>query len=142
MGYQSQIFGGQGQCCLIKEFDVNKDGKVSKEELITGVEKVIVGKPVEALPAWWRENINNIFNAIDTNKNGELSLEESIKALHNFNPAETEANITAAYKWAVQHGPSKGRYDANTLNYVIFLWASSPDDIPEVTTLTPYFRKL
>lgn len=35
---------------LIKDFDVNKDGKVSKEELLQGVEKHFVGKTPDTLP--------------------------------------------------------------------------------------------
>jgi hypothetical protein len=35
---------------LIKQFDANKDGKVSKEELLAGVEKYFIGKTPAQLP--------------------------------------------------------------------------------------------
>jgi hypothetical protein len=35
---------------FIKEFDANKDGKVSKEELLNGVEKLFVGKNPDTVP--------------------------------------------------------------------------------------------
>lgn len=35
---------------IVKNFDTDKDGKVSKEELLAGVEKNFIGKPIDALP--------------------------------------------------------------------------------------------
>lgn len=48
---------------MIKNFDTNHDGKVSKEELLAGVERDFVGKPADALPAWWKDNIAILFHS-------------------------------------------------------------------------------
>jgi Ca2+-binding EF-hand superfamily protein len=35
---------------LVKAFDINKDGSISKEELLAGVEKYFIGKTPETVP--------------------------------------------------------------------------------------------
>jgi len=125
---------------LIKDFDINKDGKVSREELIESVDKLFVGKGIEHLPGWWIANLELFFKAFDTNNNGELSLEEVTHIIKKVTPHESAENIAHAYKWAQNHSHSKGKYDANTLVAILYEWATSPAPTPEAEILMPFFR--
>ena len=44
---------------LIKEVDANKDGRVSRDELLAGVEKFFVGKTAATLPGFSFSNITS-----------------------------------------------------------------------------------
>jgi len=122
---------------LIREFDANRDGKVSKEEWLQGVEKVFVGKTVETAPQWWQDLATRTFVAADINKNGEIAEEEYVKNVGNLSPSTNVEDVKKAYR----HFKGEGKFDVASFKRVLFTWASSPNAEPEATTLTPYFRK-
>jgi len=119
---------------LIKAFDANKDGKVTKEELLAAVEKFFIGKSVGEAPDWWKSNVEGIFTAFDANNNGEISLQEFTHLWKNANPAESEDRLAHAYKWAVSHS-SSGKFDAHALSTVSHIWATSPNPTPEADVI-------
>eukprot|EP00026_Physarum_polycephalum_P019160 Phypoly_transcript_21032.p1 GENE.Phypoly_transcript_21032~~Phypoly_transcript_21032.p1 ORF type:complete len:159 (+),score=34.89 Phypoly_transcript_21032:134-610(+) len=126
--------------CLIKDFDANKDGKVSKEELINGVEKQFIGKKTSELPGWWKESVTNAFNYFDVDKDGSCSLEETTKNFQSLSPNTSAEDIAKAYKWVQDHSAS-GKFDGPAFSdLIVYNWATSPDTIPEVYTFTPFFR--
>eukprot|EP00026_Physarum_polycephalum_P017296 Phypoly_transcript_18472.p1 GENE.Phypoly_transcript_18472~~Phypoly_transcript_18472.p1 ORF type:complete len:202 (+),score=49.84 Phypoly_transcript_18472:34-606(+) len=125
---------------LIKDFDTNKDGKVSKEELLSGVEKHFIGKKASELPAWWKEQVTAAFNFFDIDKDGSLSLEETTKNFQSLSKNTSAEDLAKAYNWVASHSAS-GKFDGPAYSdLIVYNWATSPDTIPEVYTLTPYFR--
>jgi len=125
---------------VIENFDENNDGKVTIEEFFAGVERYFVGKTPETIPHWLKKCIEDFFPSYDTNKDGEISLEELKVGFKLADPDQTDENITKAFEWAKSHSPS-GKYDFDAFYNVAYLWATSKEEVPEVVTLTPYFRK-
>eukprot|EP00026_Physarum_polycephalum_P017382 Phypoly_transcript_18594.p1 GENE.Phypoly_transcript_18594~~Phypoly_transcript_18594.p1 ORF type:complete len:187 (+),score=31.31 Phypoly_transcript_18594:72-632(+) len=125
---------------LIKDLDTNKDGKVSREELLAGVERLFVGKTPQTLPAWWRDNIKQFFETNDLDNNGVLSYEELARDIRGTTPTETEENIKAAYDWAIKLSPA-GVFNAEVAIAGSFVWATSPDPEPECTRIYAFWKK-
>jgi len=122
---------------LIKEFDSNRDGKINREEWLSGVEKSFIGKTIETAPAWWKDVVARTFNAVDINKNGEIAEEEYVKEVSRMSPATSPDAVRAAYHKF--KGP--GKFDVEAFKRLMFVWASSPNPEPEAEALTPIFRK-
>jgi len=125
---------------LLKEYDANKDGKISKDELLAAVEKVFVGKTVDTAPAWWREHTAETFALMDYKKIGEILVEDIIVTFKILSPTETEENIRNAYTWVTISSKS-GKYDQVAYVDLVFGWASSRSSTPQATVLLPLFRK-
>jgi Ca2+-binding EF-hand superfamily protein len=121
---------------LIKEYDANKDGKVSRDEFITAVEKVLCSGSV---PDWWKLSIDKAFESGDYNHKGYISFEELLHSIQLINPKESEENIKQAFEWATKES---GKYDKDAHFKVSYTWATSPDPAPEASVLTPYFRRI
>eukprot|EP00026_Physarum_polycephalum_P016767 Phypoly_transcript_17763.p1 GENE.Phypoly_transcript_17763~~Phypoly_transcript_17763.p1 ORF type:complete len:187 (+),score=38.14 Phypoly_transcript_17763:99-659(+) len=125
---------------LVKAFDINKDGSISKDELLAGVEKYFIGKTPETVPDWWKAHVLQAFEAVDINGDGDLSVEEKVSFVKRLVPSASEADITAAYAWGIKQG-SSGKYDATTLSRIVFKWATDPNPTPEASLLLPFFSK-
>jgi calcium-dependent protein kinase len=74
-----------------KEFDENKDGRLTKDELIKGLSKVT--SPNEA-----KTEVERIINLIDTDNNGFIEYEEFISASINKKLVLTEENLLNAFQ--------------------------------------------
>eukprot|EP00026_Physarum_polycephalum_P009091 Phypoly_transcript_09202.p1 GENE.Phypoly_transcript_09202~~Phypoly_transcript_09202.p1 ORF type:complete len:188 (+),score=38.43 Phypoly_transcript_09202:815-1378(+) len=125
---------------LIKDLDANKDGKVSREELLAGVEKLFVGKNPQALPQWWKDNLKQFFETNDLDQNGVLSYEELARDIRGTTPTETDENIKASYDWIIKISPT-GKLDAEAALAGAFVWATSPNLEPECTRIYAFWRK-
>ncbi|MGP3755691.1 Ca2+-binding protein, EF-hand superfamily [Streptomyces sp. LamerLS-316] len=70
---------------LVRHSDANKDGKVSRDELLNYVGKAMVGTTPETLPAYVREFVSTVFAVMDTDRSGRVNraaFEEYLKAHH------------------------------------------------------------
>jgi hypothetical protein len=81
---------------MIKACNANKDGKVTKEELLKAVEKHFVGKSYDQAPDWFKHNMDRAFQA-HANKNGEISEDEIVKAVTKADPYASVDKIKAAF---------------------------------------------
>jgi len=122
---------------LIKEYDSNKDGKVTKEEWLAGIEKAFIGKSQDAAPAWWNEVLGGFFAAADANKNGEISEDEFVKAVTTLSPKVTADAVKKAYN----HVKGPGKFDAAVFRKLYWIWATSPNPEPEVDILASTFLR-
>jgi len=126
---------------LIKDFDANKDDKVSKDELLAAVDKLFVGKTAHTVPAWWKESLESGFKSLDVNHDGAISLEEVTKGVRNLDPDVPAEKIKHAYEWAAQQSGT-GKYDSEAFLQITFQWATSPHPTPEADVLLgPLFGK-
>jgi Ca2+-binding EF-hand superfamily protein len=123
---------------IINACDADKDGKVSLEELLSGVENTIIGKTAHTLPECYASPLEEYFRAADLSHNGIISLEEMIIGIKKVAPHESEERVKNAYQWAAQQS-SSGKYDKEALLHVGLQWATSPDPTPEADILIGYF---
>jgi len=122
---------------LIKAYDANKDGKVSKEEWANAVEKSFAGKPIDQAPDWWKEQIVGVFKVTDTNNSGELSEDEVTVRVIKQNPSANPDEVRAAYKKVT----AGGKWDVIKYQEIAWTWATSPNPEHEVVLLTPFLKK-
>ncbi|MEV7659611.1 EF-hand domain-containing protein [Streptomyces anulatus] len=61
---------------LVRAADVNKDGKVSKEEMLAYVERSMVGRTPETLPDFVRHIADAAFGLMDTDRTGKVDKAE------------------------------------------------------------------
>lgn len=64
---------------LMEQFDVNKDGKISKEELTAVLNREVPFSPYKEDKI--KSTVEKVFRLVDTNKNGKLSSEEIMESL-------------------------------------------------------------
>jgi len=121
---------------IIHDFDDNKDGKVSREELHNNVKKFFIGQPVEALPEWWKENVRQFYHIGDPHDKGEIPLEEFIKLQKIFPPHESPETVAQAYEWAKNNSRNK-KLDLDAMNFLVYTWATSPEPQPHIRWLFP-----
>jgi len=123
---------------MIKDLDSNSDGIVTKEELLAGVEKFFIGKDYLTVPRWAQVEGERLFEVLDVNKNGELSFEEvsTFSKKSGSNASNTE--LRHAYDYAKNLGG--GIFDKIAFRKLLFVWASSPDPVPEFDVLIPFFK--
>jgi len=122
---------------IIHDFDDNKDGKVSLEELQNNVKKFFVGQPIDSLPEWWKENVRQFYRIGDPEGTGrEVPVEEFIKLQKIFPPHASPETVAEAYQWAKANSPSK-KLDFDAINFLTYTWASSPDPQPYIRWLFP-----
>jgi len=100
---------------------------------LAGVEKHFVGKTPDTLPDWWHESSKQLIAAVDTNKNGDLTLEETKVHLNRVDPALSDDEIEKAFAWIQKLSPA-GKFDAVAAANLFFLWATSSEDPPELRT--------
>eukprot|EP00026_Physarum_polycephalum_P016246 Phypoly_transcript_17116.p1 GENE.Phypoly_transcript_17116~~Phypoly_transcript_17116.p1 ORF type:complete len:138 (+),score=20.93 Phypoly_transcript_17116:297-710(+) len=118
----------------MKDFSGTRCGKVSKEDLLVGVEKHFIGKTPDTLPDWWKNNAKELLDGIDTNKRGELTFEETTTMLKRVTPATPDADIAEGFQWICNLSPS-GKFDATTVSVLLFQWATSPHDSKQLRTI-------
>jgi len=125
---------------IIKEFDANGDGKVSREELLDGVDQKFVGKTAKELPGWFRENIATFFKSFDMDNNGELSFEELIAMYNLVAPEYTADALKSAYEWVIKISPN-GKYDVDGLLELVHIWGTSSERVPLANlVMDPFFK--
>jgi len=124
---------------FIKTFDLNKDGKVTKEEFLYGIEQKFVGKSVDNQPDFWKVHVIDFFRVYDTNKNGELSYEEVYESVKRPDPSASSGDIKAAYEWALTKSTT-GKFDAETFFHIVYIWGTSTENSPEAVLLLPLLR--
>eukprot|EP00026_Physarum_polycephalum_P015429 Phypoly_transcript_16106.p1 GENE.Phypoly_transcript_16106~~Phypoly_transcript_16106.p1 ORF type:complete len:184 (+),score=37.05 Phypoly_transcript_16106:277-828(+) len=122
---------------LIKEFDANSDGKVSRAELLAGVEKKFIGK--ESSPAWWNDYIDATVKFLMAGK-AELSFEEVLEFVKRFDPSVNPEALKKSFEWSLTLNKN-GKFDGTTWGSVLFVWATSPDDTPQAKPLLPLLYK-
>jgi len=122
---------------LIKANDTNGDGRVTKQEFETGYEKMMANGR-HGIPDWWRQSIDILFSCIDTNKNGEISLEEVKAMAKKVEPQLTDQYIEHAYEWA-KKATKKDKIDGETFMDLVWLYVTIPGPAPELDVFFVYF---
>jgi len=125
---------------VIHGFDLDKDGKVSKEEFFVSVDNIFIGKKLEEIPDWWKTRIAESFYVLGADHLGTVTKEGVVDNIHRFSPGVPVAAIEKAYDWAAGLSGS-GKYDVNGFYKVVYEWATNPNPTPEADILTPFFRK-
>lgn len=90
----SQLLNKDETCQLekiFKDLDENGDGMLSKEELLNGYEKSF-GVPIN------EEEVDKMFNAIDTDGSGTIDYTEFVVATVNEKSLITNDKLQAAFK--------------------------------------------
>lgn len=123
---------------FIRELDIDKDGKLTREEVLQGAEKYFVGKDASTAPKWWVDLIQKFFQVFDKDHNGSLSLQEVKDYVKKVYPGEDDAKIEHAFEWAKKQSPS-GKWDADAVQNTVLTWAGSRDPTPEADVLLPFF---
>ncbi|MFJ5845533.1 EF-hand domain-containing protein [Streptomyces sp. NPDC092903] len=70
---------------FVRHSDANKDGRVSREELLHYVDKAMVGTTPETLPEYVREFVSTVFAVMDPDRSDRVTraaFEEYLKAQH------------------------------------------------------------
>ncbi|CAD8081170.1 unnamed protein product [Paramecium primaurelia] len=77
---------------LFCQFDINHDGKISKQDLTTAYIKYF--NSIQEV----KEHVDKVFKGIDINKNGEIDFQEFLIGVMNKNTLITEDNLKEAFK--------------------------------------------
>eukprot|EP00026_Physarum_polycephalum_P012369 Phypoly_transcript_12669.p1 GENE.Phypoly_transcript_12669~~Phypoly_transcript_12669.p1 ORF type:complete len:211 (+),score=33.99 Phypoly_transcript_12669:26-658(+) len=129
------IFNG-----FMEDFDEDKDGRVTKEDVLFGVQKHFIGQTLETIPAWWKESSKHMIEAADLDKDGELSLEETRRYLKMADPALSDTAIEASFAW-VKGLAISNRFDATAAFKFYYVWATCPEYPPQLHPISAIFRK-
>jgi len=128
---------------LIQNF--GKDGKLTKDQLIQGVESTLVGKDVDNAPAWWSASVNSLFNAYNINNKQILTVADVSQVVLKFKPSATPASIQRAYDWVLDNGKGIPKppapFDSGTFPKIVFQWETSAVQTPEADLLLPFFYR-
>eukprot|EP00026_Physarum_polycephalum_P015390 Phypoly_transcript_16057.p1 GENE.Phypoly_transcript_16057~~Phypoly_transcript_16057.p1 ORF type:complete len:189 (+),score=41.26 Phypoly_transcript_16057:97-663(+) len=128
------FFGG-----FFKATDTNKNGKVTREELINTMTK-IKEAGYENAPAWWRDGGESHFGVVDKNKTGEISLEELTEFVKKERPAYTDADIEHAYKWGLQT-VGREKLDKEAYFHLNYIWGTDTEPHHELDIIFPFWSK-
>jgi len=74
-----------------KALDKNKDGKLSKEEILEGYQEYF-GKPID------EDEVNNMMKMVDTDGSGTIDYSEFVMAAMNQSQLLTQEKLEAAFK--------------------------------------------
>ena len=92
------------------------DKKISRDEWASEASKWL-NKPIADAPVWFKKTVNNIYDAIDTNKNGQLSEDEIIALAHAAAP---DINLDTSIK--EQFAPYNGKMDKQAARESVWNW--------------------
>jgi calcium-dependent protein kinase len=95
---------------IFKALDSNGDGKLSKEEIMNGYEEHF-GKLLD------ENEVDELFNTVDTDKNGYIEYSEFIVASMSSKKNMSEEKLTAAFKLFDTDG--NGTISADELKHVL-----------------------
>eukprot|EP00026_Physarum_polycephalum_P017786 Phypoly_transcript_19125.p1 GENE.Phypoly_transcript_19125~~Phypoly_transcript_19125.p1 ORF type:complete len:186 (+),score=39.20 Phypoly_transcript_19125:119-676(+) len=124
---------------FIKDVDQNGDGKVTREELANAVEKAKAAG-ISAAPGWWRSANAELFQVVDTNHNGEISLQELTEFTKKVTPNQSQEAIRKAYEWALKTANTPV-LNGEAFWILNFVWGVSEEPNPELDIIFPYWRK-
>lgn len=85
---------------LFKALDANGDGKLSKEEILSGYDKYF-GKHMSP------EDVEQLFDSVDTDKSGYIDYSEFVIATMNEKQLLTNDKLEAAFKMFDKDGSGK-----------------------------------
>jgi len=123
---------------LIGAFDTNKDGKVTKEEYSTNVEKLFANKNYEQVPDWSVKETNRFFTLLDGNGNGSVSFDEVVAINKRVGSHNSEADLKKAYDYAV--GLGGGAFNQVANRKLFTEWTSAAKPVPEFEAIYPMFK--
>ncbi|MFF9373800.1 EF-hand domain-containing protein [Streptomyces griseoluteus] len=109
---------------LVTAADANKDGRVSKDELLAYIERAAVGKRVDEIPAYLTATADAVFGLMDTGKSGKVDKTEFERYLKAH-------NLTAGDEFAKLDRDSDGSLTKADLRTVMLHFLASPDPAPE-----------
>ncbi|MEU1498783.1 EF-hand domain-containing protein [Streptomyces sp. NPDC005732] len=113
---------------VAKNADSNKDSRVTKDEMISCVERTMVGKSASDLPGYVREVTAGVFALMDADGNGKVSKGE-------FETYLRTRNVTAPgapAEFARLDRDSDGSLTLEDLSHATHLFFTAPEnDVPE-----------
>ncbi|MFJ2633941.1 EF-hand domain-containing protein [Streptomyces sp. NPDC087422] len=113
---------------FVRHSDANKDGQVSKIELLNYVDKAMVGTTPETLPDYIREFVSTVFAVMDTDRSGKVSraaFEEYLKARH------ADASVdTVGYEFEHLDRDHDGFLTLGDLQAAAHGFFTAPDGVP------------
>jgi len=107
-----------------RKIDVNKDGKLTKEELFNGFSNIFPDKTKEENET----EIGRIFQNIDADKNGYIEYEEFIRGCINKNNLLNSDNLKFAFRYFDIDGSGQ-----ISIKDLIDIFCSGGDKIPKET---------
>jgi Ca2+-binding EF-hand superfamily protein len=123
---------------FIRHSDANRDGKVSREELLTYVDKAMVGTTPETLPEYVRRFASTLFALMDTDDSGRVNraaFEEYLKS----HQADAHADVIG-YEFEQLDRDHDGFLIPGDLQAAAHAFFTAPDRAPELWLLAavPY----
>ncbi|MFJ2608016.1 EF-hand domain-containing protein [Streptomyces sp. NPDC087425] len=113
---------------FVKEGDANRDRKVSKEELLAFVEKAMVGKTPDTMPAFVRQLTTEVFALMDTEKNGQVSKDQFARYLNAY----TYSSSGAEEEFTRLDRDGDGNLTVDELQHATFAYFTDPEtDAPQ-----------
>ncbi|MFE4548836.1 MULTISPECIES: EF-hand domain-containing protein [unclassified Streptomyces] len=120
--------GLHGRPGVAKNADSNMDSRVTKHEMISCVERTMVGKSASDLPGYVREVTAGVFALMDADGNGKVSKGE-------FETYLRTRNVTAPgapAEFARLDRDSDGSLTLEDLSHATHLFFTAPEyDVPE-----------
>jgi len=95
----NQLEEVQEACKLFNKFDLNGDGKISKDELSKGIKSVI-----QISNEKLEEDVNKIFKALDTDNSGFIDFEEFVRAAIDKEKLLNEQTLKFAFQFFDKDG--------------------------------------
>ncbi|MCX4751189.1 EF-hand domain-containing protein [Kitasatospora sp. NBC_01287] len=108
---------------IIEAADANKDGKVSREEMLNHVERAMVGRSPDTLPEYLRKFTAGAFTLMDADRTGTVSKAE-------FEQYLKARNTPAADEFAWLDRDRDGSITLDDLHIAAFTFFNSPIDCP------------
>lgn len=108
---------------FIRSGDANKNGAVSKDELLAHMEKAMVGKSPDTTPGYLREFTSAVFTLMDADKSGKVSKAE-------FEQYLTAHNVTApgaVNEFAQLDRDRDGSITSDDLHIAAYNFFTAPD---------------
>ncbi|MFI9645046.1 EF-hand domain-containing protein [Streptomyces sp. NPDC052040] len=109
---------------LVTAADANKDGRVSKDELLAYIERAVVGKSVDTIPAYLTATADATFRLMDTEGNGKVGKSE-------FEQYLKAHNLSAADEFPKLDRDNDGSLTNADLRTAMLHFLASPDPAPE-----------
>ncbi|MFJ3762075.1 EF-hand domain-containing protein [Streptomyces sp. NPDC090080] len=113
---------------VVKAADSDKDTRVTKTEMISCVERTMVGKSVSGLPGYVREVTAGVFALMDADGNGKIGKSEFEKYLKSRNVTDPAA--TAEFARLDRDGD--GSLTPEDLDHAMHRFFTAPENhVPE-----------
>lgn len=113
---------------IIRSSDSNKDGKLSKDEMLHWVERTMVGKTPETLPDPVKNLARAVFAFMDADGSGKVGKAEFEKYLK----ARNSSSAGAVEEFAKLDGDGDGTLVRSDIDKAIFRFFTAPEsDCPQ-----------